>query len=60
MRETFCTDSFRCRFEGGGVVSHQQILGLLGRVLAEGLEIVKTEYLRNYDGLPGYSLAQGQ
>jgi isocitrate dehydrogenase len=59
MPETFCTDSFRCRFMSEGT-SHQNVLGLLGRVLAQDLEIVKTEYLRKYDGVPGFSLAQGQ
>ena len=60
--ETFCTDSFRCRFMGaaGATVSPYQITALLDRV--SGLEqvIVKTEFLRNYDGKPGFSLAQGQ
>ncbi len=58
--ETFCTDSFRCRFMGGSAVTHALILGLLDRVIGLGFEIVKTEYLRNYGGEPGYSLAQGQ
>jgi isocitrate dehydrogenase len=59
MPETFCTDSFRCRFIGDGT-NHQNVLGLLGRVLEQKLEIVKTEYLRNYEGVAGFSLAQGQ
>jgi isocitrate dehydrogenase len=59
MDETFCTDSFRCRFQGNGV-THDRILALLGRVNKLGLEIVKTEYLRTYGGVPGFSLAQGQ
>jgi isocitrate dehydrogenase len=58
--ETFCTDSFRCRFiaEGGATVA--KTIALLARVDALGLEIVKTEGLRSYDGQAGYSLAQGQ
>ncbi len=58
--ETFCTDSFRCRFMGGAAVTHPLILALLDRILGLGIEIVKTEYLRTYDGEPGYSLAQGE
>jgi isocitrate dehydrogenase len=58
--DTFCTDSFRCRFMGDGAATHAQILSLLGRVGALGIEVVKTEYLRNYDGVAGFSLAQGQ
>ncbi|MGH9658321.1 MAG: NADP-dependent isocitrate dehydrogenase, partial [Bryobacteraceae bacterium] len=58
--ETFCTDSYRCRFTARGAVTQAQVLTLLERVSAAGLEIVKTEYLRTYDGKPGYTLAQGQ
>jgi len=60
MSETFCTESFRCRFEGGDNVTQQQTLALLGRVLDQGIDIVKTEMLRTYDGQRGYTLAQGQ
>ena len=60
--ETFCTDSFRCRFMGasGATVSAYQITALLDRITGVGLAIVKTEYLRTYEGKAGYSLAQGQ
>ncbi len=58
--ETFCTDSFRCRFVADGNATHPQILALLGRIHALGIELVKTEYLRTYGGVPGFSLAQGQ
>jgi isocitrate dehydrogenase len=59
MSETFCTESFRCRFTGDEV-TQRQMLALLGRVLDQGIEIVKTETLRSYDGQLGYTLAQGQ
>jgi hypothetical protein len=35
-------------------------VALLGRILDQGIEIVKTENLRTFDGQPGYTLAQGQ
>jgi hypothetical protein len=35
-------------------------VALLNRVREQGLEIVKTETLRSYDGTAGYSLSQGQ
>lgn len=60
MPETFCTDAFRCRFMGDGSVTQPQILSLLGRVVEQGLEIAQTETLRTYDGVAGYTLAQGQ
>lgn len=61
--ETFCTDSFRCRFlasDQGAKLNQSAFLDLLKRLDEQGLEIVKTENLRSYDGQPGYTLAQGQ
>jgi isocitrate dehydrogenase len=61
MAETFCTDSFRCRFMGDdGKTDMQRVLGLMQRIHDLGIQIVKTEALRNFDGKPGYTLAQGQ
>jgi isocitrate dehydrogenase len=57
--ETFNTDSFRCRFIGEGATG-EKVLDLQRRILASGVEIVKTEYLRTFNGERGYSLAQGQ
>ena len=58
--ETICTDNYRCRFASTGVVTQAQIVSLLGRIADTGMEIVKTENLRNYDGKPGFTLAQGE
>src|SRR5713101_4887806 len=63
MPETFCTDSFRCRFIGkqsGAVVTQRQVISLLGRVADAGFDVVKTESLRNFDGKAGYTLSQGE
>jgi isocitrate dehydrogenase len=57
--ETFNTDSFRCRFVGEGATA-EKVLDLQRRIVANGVEIVKTEYLRTFNGQRGYSLAQGQ
>ena len=57
--ETFCTDSFRCRFLSASTTP-RQIVALLDRVAALGLEMAMTENLRNYDGKAGFTLAQGQ
>jgi isocitrate dehydrogenase len=57
--ETFCTDAFRCRFLSAAATP-KQIVNLLDRVVGLGLEIAMTENLRNYDGKPGFTLAQGQ
>jgi isocitrate dehydrogenase len=62
LPETFCTDHWRCRYMGkdGATITHQQVINLLGRVAATGLDFIKTEHLYNFDGEPGYSLGQGQ
>jgi isocitrate dehydrogenase len=61
--ETFCTDHWRCRFvseSDGTAISHAQIIGLLQRVSDAGLDFIKTENLCTFDGVPGFSLGQGQ
>ena len=62
MAETFCTDSYRCRFtsESGQPVTQAQILGVLQRIAGAGLDIVQTVTLQNFDGKQGFTLAQGQ
>ena len=61
--ETFCTDHWRCRFRSatdGGAVSHAQVISLLQRFADAGFDFIKTEHLYSFDGVPGYSLAQGE
>jgi isocitrate dehydrogenase len=58
--ETFCTDSFRCRYVAESGTDMTKIAALLGRVAASGIEIGATVTLRDFDGKAGFSLAQGQ
>ncbi|MGP8243717.1 MAG: NADP-dependent isocitrate dehydrogenase [Bryobacteraceae bacterium] len=58
--ETFCTESFRCRFLAQSAVGMKPILALCGRVAEAGIDIASTQTLRTFDGKAGYSLAQGQ
>ncbi len=61
LRETFCTDHWRCRFVGrNDACRYQDALALMDRMTSAGLEIIKTENLYDFDGTPGYSMAQGQ
>ena len=60
MPETFCTDHWRCRFMSPEPIRHAQIIGLLGRIEAAGLDFIKCENLCNFDGKPGFALGQGQ
>ena len=57
--ETYCTDSYRCRFLAKGT-TQQEINALVERVTALGPNIAMTVNLRNYDGKAAYTLAQGQ
>ncbi|MEO1516266.1 MAG: NADP-dependent isocitrate dehydrogenase [Bacteroidota bacterium] len=62
FEETFCTDHWRCRFEveNGHPAEKQSIPNALSKALDEGVDIIKTENLYEFDGVRGYSLGQGQ
>lgn len=60
--ETFCTDHWRCRFKATDdiAVDYEAVLGLMQKINADGLEIIKTENLYRMDGKAMYSAGQGQ
>jgi isocitrate dehydrogenase len=60
--ETFCTDHWRCRYVAreGKQLNKAMIAELLARLAQGGVDFVKTEHLFTFDGVPGYSLGQGQ
>ena len=60
--ETFCTDHWRCRFKptNGENLTKKEIIALLTKGEAQGIDIIKTENLYLFDGKQGYSLGQGQ
>ncbi len=62
LPETFCVDHWRARFHSPepGHASGADIVNLLNRLAEAGLDFVKTEGLYRFDGVPGYSLGQGQ
>ena len=62
MRETFCTDHWRCRFQKSdqSQISHAQVLDLMDQVAKLGFDFIKTENLYAFDGVRAYSLAQGE
>jgi isocitrate dehydrogenase len=62
LEETFCTDHWRCRFEKerNKKVSSKDILALLNSLFDHNLDVVKTENLYTFDGIPKYSMGQGQ
>ena len=60
--ETFCTDHWRCRYEleEGEEASKNSIPAILSQAIEEGVDVIKTENLYEFDGRRGYSLGQGQ
>ncbi|WP_205750802.1 NADP-dependent isocitrate dehydrogenase [Deinococcus sp. Arct2-2] len=63
LPETTCADHWRCRFmwqDPAQPVGHADVLALLARVSAVGLDFVKTEHLYTFDGQAGYTAGQGQ
>jgi isocitrate dehydrogenase len=58
--ETFCTDSFRCRFLAEGSAAMDQLIDLQKRIADAGIDIALTQTLRGFNGQSGFSLAQGQ
>lgn len=54
--ETFCTDFWCARYMAADEsVGNKQVNDLLGRIYAEGFEVVKTENLYAFDGECGFS-----
>lgn len=61
--ETFCVDSWRCRFmssKKGSPVTHQQIAALLSKLAAANIDFTHTENLCTFEGVPGYTLSQDE
>lgn len=57
MPETFCVDSYRCRFtSNAGHITQDQVIELLQALNKKHLDITQTEYLFNFDGKPGYTV----
>lgn len=62
LKETFCTDHWRCRFlaESGTQGHRSDVIRILELANKNGLEVIKTENLYNFNGEPAFSLGQGQ
>ncbi|NCT67839.1 MAG: NADP-dependent isocitrate dehydrogenase [Rhodanobacteraceae bacterium] len=59
--DTFCTDHWRCRFKATqGWLDACRVPELLGRLVEQGFEAVKTENLYRFGDQAGYSAAQGE
>jgi isocitrate dehydrogenase len=62
MKETFCTDHWRCRFKptNNSILRKKLITELMNKAEDMGIDVIKTENLYSFNGKAGYSLGQGQ
>lgn len=62
FEETFCTDHWRCRFKDadGKEITKRTIIKLLTMAEENNIDVIKTENLYAFDGVPAFSLGQGQ
>lgn len=60
--ETFCTNHWRCRFKAVDetALSYEAALELLNKINSNHLQIIKTENLYTFNGVTGFTAAQGQ
>lgn len=58
---TFCADNWRLRFMGnGGHVKTSEVVALLDRLNGANMNFTKAVMLHTFDGVPGFSKAQGE
>jgi len=55
----FFVDHWRCRMIGENLTT-TDLAQILVQFAEAGIEVIKTENLYLFDGVPGFSLAQGQ
>ena len=60
LPETFCIDSWRCRFMADEKLSHYEIAALLEALANAGVDFVHIETLCTFNGEPGYTVAQDE
>jgi len=59
---TFCSDNWRLRFMSTDEnhIKTSQVVALMSRMNDAGLNFTKSVMLNNYDGVPGFTVAQGE
>lgn len=59
--ETFCTDHWRLRYRSRQETpaARSDVVGLLEELVSAGFDVIKTENLYTFDGVPGYSQVPG-
>jgi isocitrate dehydrogenase len=61
-KDTFCSDNWRMRFmaDKGTTVRTSQVLALMQRMNEADLNFTKSVMLNTFDGVPGFTVAQGE
>lgn len=57
--ETFCIEQWRCRFIAKETAKPQEIVALLDHIVKAGYDVFQTENLYTFDGVAGYTSAEG-
>ncbi|MBT8223653.1 MAG: NADP-dependent isocitrate dehydrogenase [Eudoraea sp.] len=71
LKETYCTDHWRCRFVAQDAqiktkepryegIEYEQVIALMSKLHQHGFDVIKTENLYEFDGKRGFSLGQGE
>lgn len=71
LKETYCTDHWRCRFVALDAkikqevpvyksIEFEHVVALLSKLNQKGFDVIKTENLYEFDGKRGFSLGQGE
>jgi isocitrate dehydrogenase len=56
LKETFCVDHWRCRFQASsGSTTHEKLIAQLEKFRSEGYDFIKTENLYTFDGENGFT-----
>jgi isocitrate dehydrogenase len=55
LKETFCVDHWRCRFQAEKSTTHEKVIAQLEKFRTEGFDFIKTENLYTFDGENGFS-----
>lgn len=60
--DTFCADNYRLRFVGtdGSTVTTTQVIGLMDRINKADMNFTKSVMLHTFDGVEGFTKAQGE
>ncbi|HRQ60934.1 MAG TPA: isocitrate/isopropylmalate family dehydrogenase, partial [Alphaproteobacteria bacterium] len=62
QEETFCADNWRLRIKGANdrIIKTSEVIDLMERLNKADINVTKMIMLHTFDGVPGYTVAQGE